>query len=230
MSQMVTKKLTVNIDIVSIYSYYLFAELRPLLPTLQACQVHVDFVPVFLGGIFKATKNNAPWINEAKGNYLKDDFRRSAERLGLSVNFPENFLTRANDLVPLQSLHVVKANYSPQVYHAAIGALFTAFWTPPNADINEVDVLKTALLTVEGLDEEKVQYILDAAVMPEFKQVMRQATEAAVKQGAFGVPWVVAQREDKKPECFFGSDRLSHIYRYLGLPFTDITLEAATKL
>ncbi|PHH51128.1 Glutathione S-transferase kappa 1 [Ceratocystis fimbriata CBS 114723] len=146
-------------------------------------------------------ENNAPWINEAKGNYLKDDFRRSAERLGLPVNFPENFLTRANDLVPLQSLHVVKANYSPQVYHAAIGALFTAFWTPPNADINDVDVLKTALLTVEGLDEEKVQYILDAAVMPEFKQLMRQATETAVKQGAFGVPTLI----------LFHSPRVRHI-------------------
>ncbi|KAL5604501.1 hypothetical protein BROUX41_002457 [Berkeleyomyces rouxiae] len=226
---MASKKLTINVDIASVYSYFLFTEIKPLLPRLAALNVHVTIVPVFLGGIFKATQNVPPWTNEARGAYLKQDFRRSAERLGLSIVFPDNFMALANDLVPLRALHAIKARCSTAAYHDAIAALFTAFWTPPNANLNDVNTLEAVLSTVDGLTKAQVKDAIEAIETPEIKQQVREATEMVVRQGAFGAPWIIAER-DGKMECFFGSDRLSHVYQFLNLPFSDISLGEPARL
>jgi 2-hydroxychromene-2-carboxylate isomerase len=39
------------------------------------------------------------------------------------------------------------------------------------------------------------------------KERVKETTGEALKQGAFGAPWLIATRADGKSEAFFGSDR-----------------------
>lgn len=162
-------------------------------------------------------------MNSAKGAFLTQDTRRCAERLGISFEFPKDFTTFTQDLLPLRVMHAIKARFSPAVYLDAVAAVFAAFWTPPVADINNATVLTDILRAVPALGD-AARIVSEAAAGHAAKDALKTATQTAVRQGAFGAPWMVATRADGKEEYFFGSDRLHHIYAFLDVPFTDVAL------
>ncbi|KKA30555.1 hypothetical protein TD95_003761 [Thielaviopsis punctulata] len=223
------KKIVVNIDLISLYSYFAFVEFLPLIEKLKAHGVTVEIVPVFLSGIMGASKNSPPWMVPAKRIYLSDDTRRSAARLGIPCNIPENFVTYTNDLLPLRAMHVLRANFPLSVYHAALAAMYAAFFSPPAPrNFNSPTVLKEILRSVDGV-QGRAEEVVKAATGEDAKRALHEATNTAVKQGAFGAPWIVATR-DGKVEYFFGSDRLHQLYTFLDLPFTEATLLPPAKL
>lgn len=142
--------------------------------------------------------------------------------------------------LPLRALHYVKARYPVGTYLATWRYLFHAFWTlhqPPTTP----EALRSALsdapsnFGLSAASEEKsggrlftsadVEKIMRAAEEAEYKNVLRETTETALKHGAFGAPWLwVTNAATKQSEPFFGSDRWHHVYDFLGLPYQDVAL------
>ncbi|KAI1466991.1 thioredoxin-like protein [Daldinia caldariorum] len=71
----------------------------------------------------------------------------------------------------------------------------------------------------------EVAEIEKAESSPEYKAKLRATTQEALERGAFGAPWMwVTHGTTGRGEPFFGSDRWSHVYAFLGLPYRDVEL------
>jgi hypothetical protein len=133
-------------------------------------------------------------------------------------------------VLPLRALHHIKATRPESVYLAVWARLFALFWTPPNANLTLPDVLADALANVPGENNKKlftkddVAEIMTAAASPKMKDALKKATQEALDRGAYGAPWLWVTNAQGDSEPFFGSDRFGHVFRFLGLPFRDITL------
>lgn len=164
------------------------------------------YVPVLLGGIFKATGNSAPLIRyqdaPAKWAYEQLEFRRFIATH--AIEFQMNPYFPPNSLLVMRVL--TGARETPD-FVPAIEAMMDGMW---------VDGLK--------LDEpELVQSRLDDAGLngaamvakaqdPEVKAALITETEAAVARGAFGVPTFYVG-----DEMFWGKERLAQVEAALAL-------------
>lgn len=125
-------------------------------------------------------------------------------------------------VLPLRALSFIKANYPRETFETAFIYLFHCFWTPPNVNLSDPANLTKALLEVragfKGMDEKgkespllfdrnDVDAIIQATQTKEIKDVLKNKTQEALDQGAFGAPWMWVTNEARVSEPFFGSDR-----------------------
>ena len=156
----------------------------------------VDYVPVLLGGIFKATGNASPAMVPAKGRYMNVDMARFAGREGIVLNpnpfFPINTLTLMRIAAGLKD--------DPR-FMAYVDAVFDAMWAAP---VNMGDpAVAAAALGAAGFDPAELFALADD---PAAKDRLKSATEAAVVRGVFGAPTFFVG-----DEMFFGQDRLDWV-------------------
>ncbi|KAK3950769.1 hypothetical protein QBC32DRAFT_216520 [Pseudoneurospora amorphoporcata] len=81
--------------------------------------------------------------------------------------------------------------------------------------------------------KQQVEEIMKGVETKVVKDALKNATQEALDKGAFGNPWFWVTNGEGKGEPFFGSDRFHFIYKFLGLPFQDVTLSppaGASKL
>ena len=83
-----TKTVEFFFDFGSPASYLAFRRLPDLAARTGA---RIDYCPMTLGGVFKATGNASPASIPAKGRYTGVDFRRWAKRYGTEFNFNPHF-------------------------------------------------------------------------------------------------------------------------------------------
>ena len=156
----------------------------------------VDYVPVLLGGIFKATGNAPPGLIAARGRWMNIDMARYAAREGITLamnpDFPINTITMMRILTGARGT----TDFAPLVE-----TLFSAMWEYPR-NMADHDVL-AAVLTAAGFDP---ALQLARASDPETKAALVKATEYAVENGAFGAPTFFVDGE-----IFFGQDRLDWV-------------------
>jgi len=57
------------------------------------------------------------------------------------------------------------------------------------------------------MNQNEVQHYLELAKTDQVKNTLKQATQTAVDQSAFGAPWIVVKLPGQPEQCFFGSDR-----------------------
>ncbi|KAL7626855.1 hypothetical protein AAE478_003629 [Parahypoxylon ruwenzoriense] len=177
---------------------------------------------------------------------------RAASLDPAAVSPPGDLMEAGKTQLPLRALHYVRANYPPATYLATWQNFLHAFWTlhrPPNT----ADSLRAALAGVASpspsssllsvttaaaayplaqqqqqqplFTAAEVDRIVGAASSQELKDALRQTTDTALKHGAFGAPWMwVTNASTGRSEPFFGSDRWSHVYEFLGLPYQDVAL------
>ncbi|KAI1451561.1 thioredoxin-like protein [Annulohypoxylon moriforme] len=237
-------RIDLYIDLASLYSYIALIQVLKTHDLLKQHSVEVEIHPVLLGAINAASGNKPPWVLPAKATQSTFDSQRSLRAVGLSnVSPPGDLFEAGKTQLPLRALHYIKAHHPVGVYLAAWRSLLHAFWTvhkPPNTP----ELLREALSAAssdfsndgKGGEGEggkrlftatEIDAIVDAAGSAEYKDVLRQTTEAALKRGAYGVPWIWAtDSETKKSEPFFGSDRWHHVYEFLGLPYQEVALLA----
>ncbi|KAH6661937.1 thioredoxin-like protein [Plectosphaerella plurivora] len=215
----------------TIKAYTAFTELTQLQPALEAHGVTIDLVPVLIGAINVGSGNKPPWTLPAKARYLPNDSRRSAVRLGLTnIRTPDDLMSVGMTVLPLRALHHIKATRPESTYLAVWAHLFSLFWCPPNANLTRADVLAEALGEVPNqtggklFTPDDVASILAAATTPEMKDALKKATQEALDRGAYGAPWLWVTNSTGQSEPFFGSDRFGHVFRFLDLPFQDVTL------
>lgn len=169
-----------------------------LLPLLERTGATLELSPCLLGGIFKATGNQAPMMAfasiPAKLDYINVEIRRFIDRHGLSAfrfnpNFPVNTLLLMRGAIAAQREDQLQAFLD-------IG--WSAMWEE-SLKMDDPDVF-VAAVSDAGLDG---QALLAATQDPEVKAALVANTESAVQRGAFGIPTFFVG-----DEMFFGKDSL----------------------
>ena len=157
----------------------------------------VEYRPMLLGGVFKATDNMSPVAIPAKGKYmLEQDLPRFAKRYGAPLNFNPHF-----PINTLQAMRGAVAARNAGVMPTYVDALYTAMWVDQK-NLGDSDVL-AAVLTEAGLDAEA---LLAATGDPDVKGELIRSTEEAVARGAFGAPTFYLG-----DDMYFGQDRLDFV-------------------
>jgi 2-hydroxychromene-2-carboxylate isomerase len=163
--------------------------------------VRFEYVPVLLGGIFKATNNKSP-AETLAGIKNKPEFQAiETER------FIKRFNVRPyswNPFFPVNTLNLMRAAVAAQkegVFEKYVEAAFHHMWVEPKK-MDDPEVAMKAL-TSSGLDAAK---LFSRAQEPDVKAKLIENTQSAVERGAFGSPtFFVGQ------EMFFGKEQLREV-------------------
>lgn len=168
--------------------------------------VKFDYVPVLLGGIFKATNNKSP-AETLAGIKNKREFL---------VVETERFLKRYavkpyvwNPHFPVNTLNLMRAAVAAQldgVFDQYVEAAFHHMWVEPKK-MDDLEVAAAALSS-SGLDGKA---LLTRAQEPEVKAKLISNTEDAVQRGAFGSPTFFVGTE-----MFFGKEQLRDVEELYG--------------
>ncbi|MGP9814059.1 2-hydroxychromene-2-carboxylate isomerase [Rhodopseudomonas sp. NSM] len=168
--------------------------------------VKFDYVPVLLGGIFKATNNRSPAETLAgirnKSEFMALETERFLKRFDVAPyvwnpNFPVNTLNLMRAAVAAQ-LEGVFAQYAEAAFHH--------MWVEPKK-MDDPQIAAQALAS-SGLDAAK---LFARAQEPEVKAKLIANTEDAVARGAFGSPTFFVGSE-----MFFGKEQLRDVEEMYG--------------
>ena len=163
--------------------------------------VTFEYVPVLLGGIFKATNNKSP-AETLAGIKNKREFQAvETER------FIRRFKVKPyvmNPFFPVNTLNLMRAAIAAQaegVFETYVEAAFHHMWREPKK-MDDPEVAAKALAS-SGLDAQK---LFARAQEPDVKGKLIKNTEEAVARGAFGSPTFFVGNE-----MFFGKEQLREV-------------------
>ena len=78
-------------DFISLSSYFAFMRLSEL---TEGTGARINYKPILLGGVFKATGNTSPVTIPAKWEWIKADFQRHADYYGIPFQLNLHFQYR----------------------------------------------------------------------------------------------------------------------------------------
>ena len=173
-----------------------------VIPAMEArTGVRFRYVPVLLGGIFKATGNRSPVEAFAgirnKLAYEQLETQRFINRYGI-----EEF--RPNPFFPVNTLAIMRGAAAAELdgtLPAYVNAVFHHMWEAPKK-MDDPEVIRAAL-EGSGLD---AAAIMARAQDPEVKAKLIANTEASVARGTFGAPTFFVGNA-----MWFGKDRLRDV-------------------
>jgi len=158
----------------------------------------IDWRPMLLGGVFKATGNASPAAVLAKGRWMNEDLQRWAARYGVTLrfnpHFPINTLTLMRGAAGMQMR-------SPDGFLRYLDVIERAMWETPK-NLGDADVL-VATLADAGFEPTAFAALV---ADPEVKAKLIANTEEAVARGVFGAPTFFVGEQ-----MFFGQDRLDFV-------------------
>ena len=167
----------------------------------QRIGVNFEYVPILLGGIFKATNNRSP-AETLAGIRNKPEFHAlETER------FLKRFHVKPytwNPFFPVNTLNLMRGAIAAQLegaFEKYVDAAFHHMWVEPKK-MDDPEVAIQAL-TASGLDAAK---LFVRAQEPEVKAKLVQNTQSAVERGAFGSPTFFVGKE-----MFFGKEQLRDV-------------------
>ncbi|MFL5289173.1 MAG: 2-hydroxychromene-2-carboxylate isomerase [Rhodopila sp.] len=167
----------------------------------QRTGAQFNYVPVLLGGVFKATNNRSPMEAfadiPAKRAYMEVETRRFIARHGITE-------FRRNPFFPVNTLGIMRgAVAAPHegCFERYVEVVYKAMWEQ-GQKMDDPAVIR-AVLTEGGLDAAK---LMERAQSPEVKQELVNNTNASVARGTFGSPTFFVGNE-----MFFGKDQLRDV-------------------
>jgi 2-hydroxychromene-2-carboxylate isomerase len=170
-----------------------------VIPQIEArTGVHFEYVPVLLGGIFKATGNQSPATAYAhirnKSEYERLEIERFVRKhdikgFGFSPYFPVNTLSLMRGAIAARKLGM---------FDRYVDEMYRYMWVD-HKKLDDPAVLAAAL-TQSGFDAARLAEI---AGSPAVKAELIANTERAVERGAFGAPTFFVEGD-----MWFGKDRL----------------------
>ncbi|MEQ8799510.1 MAG: 2-hydroxychromene-2-carboxylate isomerase [Salinisphaeraceae bacterium] len=187
----------VYFDVGSPTSYLAWTQLPALAERNNA---DINWQPMLLGGVFKATGNQSPVTTPAKGRYTQVDLRRFADAYGVRFQFNPHF--------PINTLSLMRgavAHLRSHRFQDYLDCVFTALWVD-GKNLNEPAVV-AEVLSESGFDPSEVLALCED---PDVKDRLRQITEEAVSRGVFGAPTCFVGND-----MFFGQDRLDWVEKAL---------------
>jgi 2-hydroxychromene-2-carboxylate isomerase len=167
----------------------------------QRTGMKFEYVPVLLGGIFKATNNKSP-AETLVGVKNKREFHAiETER------FVKRFHVKPytwNPFFPINTLNLMRAAIAAQfegVFEKYVAAAFHHMWEEPKK-MDDPEMAAKAL-TASGLDAAK---LFARAGDADVKARLIENTQSAVERGAFGSPTFFVGTE-----MFFGKEQLREV-------------------
>ncbi len=161
--------------------------------------------PVLIGGIFKLTHNQPPWMAHAgckqKMAYMMLEIQRFVADHTLA-DFQFNTAFPVNTLLAMRA---ATAAVEAGVHDACVGPIFKAIWED-DKDISQPDVLAD-VLNHAGLNGSA---LVSKAGEQATKDKLAAATQAVVDRGAFGLPAMFLGSD-----MYFGKDRVAYIEHVL---------------
>ena len=189
------KKIDFYFDFASPNAYFGFNVLKKF-PEKYDCEI--NYIPVLLGGIFKATNNKPPMeqffgvLN--KNEYQSLEIERFVNRHGLTK-------FKMNPHFPVISLQIVRGAIAAEMdgyLEDYIEKVLVHMWEEPKK-MDDPEVIKAAF-EESGFDSEK---LLEQMLDPDVKAKLISNTEEAVKKGLFGIPTFFFD-----DEMYFGKDTI----------------------
>jgi len=160
--------------------------------------IEFEYVPILLGGVFKATNNVSPAVSlkgiRNKPEYQSIETKRFCATHGISAQVP-------NPHFPVNTLKMMRgAVYAreQEYYLRYVDALYRGMWEQA-LKLDEDDVI-AATLSAAALPAEE---IMSAIADPVIKQRLIENTEGSVGRGTFGSPTFFVG-----DEIYFGKDKL----------------------
>ena len=167
----------------------------------QSIGVKFEYVPILLGGIFKATNNKSPAETLAGIRNKREFHALETER------FIKRFHVKPyvwNPFFPVNTLNLMRAAVAAQaegVFEKYVDAAFHHMWVEPKK-MDDPEVAMKAL-TASGLDAAK---LFARAQEADVKARLIENTQKAVERGAFGSPTFFVGSE-----MFFGKEQLREV-------------------
>jgi len=158
----------------------------------------LNYRPILLGGIHKATNNVSPATIPAKGLWMQLDLGRFARRYGVQYTYNPHF--------PINTLMLMRGATGTQMHDEElfmryVDVVYRAMWERPR-NMGDLPTVQ-AVLEEAGLDSSLLfQLVAD----PSVKAKLKSDTETAVARGLFGAPTMFVG-----DEMFFGQDRLDFV-------------------
>lgn len=163
--------------------------------------VKFDYVPVLLGGIYKATNNMSPF-DSLKGIKNKPEYNAlETERFIRRHNITK---FKTNPFFPVNTLMLMRGAVAAQfedVFEPYFRAAYHHMWEEPKK-MDDVETFRKAFIA-SGIDIDK---LIARAQQDDVKKKLIEVTTDAVNRGAFGSPTFFVGKE-----MFFGKDQIRDV-------------------
>ncbi len=170
-----------------------------VIPAIEArTSVKFEYIPVLIGGVFKATNNVSPAVSlqgiKNKGEYTGIETERFIKKHGIT-------LYERNPFFPVNTLQIMRGAVFAQsagIFEHYVNEVYRHMWGNPRK-MDELDVIQAAF-EESGLPSAD---ILDGCQDPAVKQQLIDNTNRSVEMGAFGSPTFFVDGA-----IYFGKDKL----------------------
>ncbi|MCK1716877.1 2-hydroxychromene-2-carboxylate isomerase [Bradyrhizobium sp. 141] len=163
--------------------------------------VKFDYVPVLLGGIFKATGNMSPF-ESLHGIKNKPEYQSLETERFIRRHHATKF--RSNPFFPVNTLMLMRGAVAAKfegVFEPYFRAAYHHMWEEPKK-MDDLETFRNAFIS-SGVD---IDQLLARAQQDDVKKGLIDRTTDAVNRGAFGSPTFFVGSE-----MFFGKDQLRDV-------------------
>ena len=184
--------------------YFDFGSLASYLAHTQMDKIKAEtgatpnYLPMLLGGVFKATGNVSPASVPAKGKYIFVDFKRFADSYGVPLETNPYFPIITTTLMRMLTGLQMRSDAST---HEFMDVIFKAIWVDA-LNLNDPEVL-TSVLTKAQFDPAE---LLALANEQATKDKLKDVTTQAVERGVFGAPTFFVGTQ-----MYWGQDRIEQL-------------------
>jgi 2-hydroxychromene-2-carboxylate isomerase len=164
-------------------------------------EVKFEYVPVLLGGVFKATNNQSP-AQSLVGIKNKPEY----QRIEMNRFIKSHGITRfkSNPFFPVNTLMMMRGAIAARqlgVFERYVDEMFRNMWGDPKK-MDDPAIFRTAL-DEAGLPTAKIVELIETQPV---KDELIANTQRSVERGTFGSPTFYVG-----DEIFFGKDRLRDV-------------------
>ncbi len=163
--------------------------------------VKFEYVPVLLGGIYKATNNMSPFDSlkgiKNKPEYNALETQRFIRRHNIT-KFKQNHFFPVNTLMLMRGATAAKFE---DMFEPYFRAAYHHMWEEPKK-MDDPEIFRNAFLS-SGID---IDRLIARAQQDDVKRKLIEVTTDAVNRGAFGSPTFFVGTE-----MFFGKDQLRDV-------------------
>lgn len=163
--------------------------------------VKFDYVPVLLGGVFKATNNLSPF-ESLRGIKNKPEYQALETRRFIRRHDITTF--RPNPFFPVNTLMLMRGAVAARfegMFEPYFRAAYHHMWEEPKK-MDDPEIFRNAFAS-SGIDIER---LIVRAQQDDVKKKLIELTNDAVARGAFGSPTFFVGEE-----MFFGKDQLRDV-------------------
>lgn len=160
-----------------------------------------EYVPVLLGGIFKATGNMSPF-DSLRGIKNKPEYQALETQRFIRRHNATKF--QQNPFFPVNTLMLMRGAVAAQfegMFEPYFRAAYHHMWEEPKK-MDDLETFRTAFIS-SGID---IDRLIARAQQDDVKKGLIDRTTDAVNRGAFGSPTFFVGKE-----MFFGKDQLRDV-------------------